>query len=210
MIIKMEKILLRKAFVVSDTHNCSEEELYWIARLARDQGCNIIIHAGDLDNKHMGHPAWSEFEVYVCWTILNKNHRFKLPPNWHLLKRVNNFLHFNYIGYDGLMKEYCININHKLGMVCTLGKESQIYKLVEKINKIFQSIHKWVNTIIVGHSHHASLHCSKGMKILNPGAWVGKRCFVILKPGSNHIRFYSLTENEIMVVPVDDLGAIFR
>ncbi|MDD5290245.1 MAG: metallophosphoesterase [Patescibacteria group bacterium] len=213
----MEKTKVTRFLLISDTHDCPDEDFYEIAEIGKVKGCNVIIHAGDILDKHIGHPALKDFQVYFYYVpLFNKRlpSQYKLPDNWHLLKGGDSVLHFNYNGYDGQPKEYCIYVSHNLGFsmfdlrylkakvrrLFKKEKDSLLYEVADLILNRFKKVHKWINAAVFGHSHRGFLLCAKGDKLINPSAWFRKKCFAILKPGPLDVHYYSLTENEFRVI----------
>ena len=52
-----------RIFVVSDTHECEESELLLIVQEAQKRHCDCIIHCGDLENAHFGHPNFGNIPI---------------------------------------------------------------------------------------------------------------------------------------------------
>jgi len=100
-----------RIFVVSDTHNCPISELELIPREARKRDCSYIIHCGDLEDEHFGHPALGDLPIWVYPTRMNKNVPKNLPSSWHVLE--DNDLQVVEFGSG---KKTRIYINHYLGV----------------------------------------------------------------------------------------------
>jgi len=118
----MEKTVVKRFLFISDTHDCPEGDFGEIAEIARIKDCNVIIHMGDFSDEHIlskiVQEALKDFQVYFYYVPkFNKKRpsQYGLPENWHLLKGGESVLHFNYIGHDDGLKEYCVYVSHNLG-----------------------------------------------------------------------------------------------
>ncbi len=163
--------------VVSDTHNCDDADLERIAEKAREFNCPVIIHAGDMIDKHLGHPLFSDFEVYVFLTHQNKHVPANLPSNWTLLDEDNclidigghRFYVNHYLGVDVLHTKTHALLSGNLS-------DGEVYQIVGDILNRY----KRVEYAIFGHSHHTFHHCNYGVALVNPGAWEFKRTYALL------------------------------
>jgi len=227
-----EKQLLKGVLVVSDTHKCSDNDFFKLGEIADKWGCNVLIHAGDITDPHLGHKALNRLENYVCLSketnIFEENpEKYALPRNWHVFnQRGNNVFHFHYnlLGDPNEPRDICFYVAHILGennggreilfpKKCDLNFEpdqSLIYRLIEdNINKI-KSEHKWVNWYIFGHLHHIIDYYFCGIKAFNPGAWQDKKCFTIIYPGLINFHQFSLTENNKVFTDFKETITFFR
>lgn len=219
----LERMVLEKALIVSDTHNCSEDSLWLLRKLAIENECNMIWHAGDMIDAHLGHRAFEGLEIYICLVPGEEKNRYEtepekynLPTNWHLLSETkgNNVVHFKYFSTSPFVlpedreREFCVCISHNLGLDCLRTKVSElqeedkhayVWQIVSELNRRYKTEHTWINLTLVGHSHHVFVHCAEGMKLVNPGEWERKMCFGIVQPGPLDIHLMSLTENLIRV-----------
>lgn len=100
-----------RIFVVSDTHDCPITELELIPQEARRRECSCIIHCGDLEDEHFGHPALGDLPIWVYRTRMNKNIPAELPGNWHVLQDDDQQV----VEFGG-KKKTRIYINHYLGV----------------------------------------------------------------------------------------------
>lgn len=100
-----------RIFVVSDTHDIPISELELISREAEKRQCDCIIHCGDLEDEHFGHPALGDLPIWVYPTSLNVSIPQPLPSNWHVLQNdERQVIEF------GRTKKTRIYVNHYLGV----------------------------------------------------------------------------------------------
>lgn len=108
-----------RIFVVSDTHEYPDKEtalheLGLIAKTSLEKKCDIIIHCGDMENEHFGHPALGALPIYIIRTRMNEKLSdeiiSKLPANWHVLPDEPQVLEF------GIKKKLRIFIHHYMGV----------------------------------------------------------------------------------------------
>ncbi len=100
-----------RIFVVSDTHDVPISELELISKEAKKRECECIIHCGDLEDAHLGHPALGDLPIWVYLTNLNERVPATLPSNWHLLQNdERQVIEF------GVKKKTRIYVNHYLGV----------------------------------------------------------------------------------------------
>jgi hypothetical protein len=130
----IQKVEMNLALVSSDFHDCSEENLFQLAKIGNSFSCNIHFNAGDTPDKFLGHPAFDQFQNYFLLTEMNRSQdpgEYNLPENWHLLtegievgdKKIpaNNFLHFKYWletkrpGIDSGYRMYSVVMVHDPG-----------------------------------------------------------------------------------------------
>lgn len=181
-------------FVFGDTHDCLDDDLFLAAAQARKHNCSTIIHTGDLEDKHFGHPAFNDFQIYVFKTTLNKNLDQNLPPNWHLLTENDCILEIAGIK---------IYVNHYLGLNVLQTKTPELLESLSKaqvyqINEQIKNKYGYVHYVLFGHSHHTFHHCDSGICMLNPGEWHGKKTFIIISIDESKnmdVHFISLTVN---------------
>ncbi len=123
-----------RIFVVSDTHDCPESELELIPKAARRHNCDRIIHCGDLEDKHFGHPALGDLPLWVYPTRMNSNIPENLPPNWHVLEdNDEQVIEF------GTRRKTRIYVNHYLGvdvLRTQLGVPSMRAEALELVAKV--------------------------------------------------------------------------
>ena len=119
-----------RIFVVSDTHDCPISELKLIAGEAKKRQCDCIIHCGDLEDGHFGHPSLGHLPIWVFPTEMNEKIPPHLPDNWHVLQDDDRqIIRFGKIA---------IYVNHYLGVEvlrANLGiptPEAQTAELIEK------------------------------------------------------------------------------
>lgn len=103
-----------RILVVADTHDLPEEELALIPQEAEKRQCDAIIHCGDLEDAHFGHPALGNLPITVIRTSQNEHLGGKilkqLPKNWHVLP--DNDCQVIEFGHGRKIRIY---INHYLG-----------------------------------------------------------------------------------------------
>lgn len=127
-----------RIFVVSDTHDCPVSELALIPREARLRQCECIIHCGDLEDEHFGHPALGDLPIWVYPTRMNKTPVENLPPHWHMLEDNDQ-----QVIELGARKQIRIYVNHYLGIEVLrsqLGVPSLQAEVVELVGRLRQRV----------------------------------------------------------------------
>lgn len=123
-----------RIFVVSDTHDCPVSELELIPREARKRDCQCIIHCGDLEDEHLGHPALGDLPFWVYPTRLNRRIPDDLPPNWHVLEDNDQ-----QVVEFGERRKIRIYVNHYLG-VDVLRSQLGVPSLKAEVTELLERI----------------------------------------------------------------------
>jgi len=163
---------------MSDSHNCSLEDLKIAAKKAEKRGAKYIIHCGDMIDEHLGTPIFKDFEIWVYITDQNKNVPSQLPSNWHLLGDENRVVVINNVR---------IYVHHYMGIDVLLGLSG----VVDRIHKEYG----YVAYALCGHSHHQFQHSDTNTCIINPGAWFEKLCFSVINTKNWDVTQGTLTQN---------------
>jgi predicted phosphodiesterase len=127
-----------RIFVVSDTHDCPIRELELIPREAKSRRCDCIIHCGDLEDEHFGHPALGELPIWVYRTRMNSRIPEVLPDHWHVLKDDDQ-----QVVEFGSLKKTRIYVNHYLGVDVLRSQlgvpslQSELSELVGRFQKLY-------------------------------------------------------------------------
>lgn len=164
-----------KLGIISDTHEDRINALPHIARRFKEMGVEIIIHAGDIDEKHVNPETFGGLPVYcaltdeqtkICETEMYKVHRegvpFCFPPLQWTFTRPGQRIVDLVVGAEKTR----IYLGHKRSFEFLLGDES---KLLEKLYAIRKD-NDGVRQLISGHTHHQILMESRLINFINPGA----------------------------------------
>ncbi|MFC1622685.1 hypothetical protein ACFL1Y_01675, partial [Patescibacteria group bacterium] len=205
--------------------NCSVKDLEIAVHFAKELKCNILFHAGDMKDEHIGLSIFNDFQVYLALTsstnksIKTIDYVHAHAPNWHFYNSEKlNVIHF-YYDWFGKQKDLSFLLTHKMGIKCLQtpldeleenSKSAFLFTMIDEIEKKVLPDHHWLNYIIMGHSHHVFTYSHHGIKLVNPGEWEQKKCFAIINPGPLNVSCFSLTEDNTMIDGLDKLTMFIK
>jgi len=145
--------------VISDTHEDKMNAIPHIMAEFRKRGVQAIIHAGDIEPKHIRPELFDNLPV-ICALVesqVDKPEFTKPPKGWIYTKpgkRVVNFCNI------------VIYVGHKRSFEFLAGSEADLIKTMNLIRRD----HDFVRWLFSGHTHHQVYEQSHLINFVNPGA----------------------------------------
>ena len=192
----------RIIFVISDTHDMSDEDLHRLMAEAKKRKADIICHCGDIAPEHINAELFLGLPVICAHTKYHFDkqgtlkEKFRItPPGW-------TFTTPDLVLPDGettsanrvcQLTEYeDIYVGHNMSFEFLKGSER---KLVQKIQEIRNNYDN-VKLLLSGHTHHQIYKQGNLISFINPGAaaggiysFDGSHEFAVINTGTGEIVF---------------------